>query len=81
MRLLLLNATFIVLNIMVIRRSLGFWYARFQIFHNMPYLNKEGKENLFKELKKDNKFAYICCIIFNIEIVFLILATVDKLFC
>jgi DMSO/TMAO reductase YedYZ heme-binding membrane subunit len=77
---LLLNATLIVLNIMVIRRSLGFWYAKFQIFHNMPYLNKEGKENLFKELKKDNKFAYICCIIFNIEIVFMILATIDMKF-
>ena len=78
---LLLNAALIVLNIMVIRRSLGFWYAKFQIFHNMPYLNNEGKENLFKELKQNNKFAYLCCIIFNIEIVFLIFATVDKLFC
>lgn len=78
---LLLNTTLIVLNVMVFRRALGFWYAKFQIFHNMPYLNKEGKDNLFRELKKDNKFAYICCIIFNIEITFLILATVDKLFC
>ena len=77
---LLLNAALIVLNIMVIRRSIGFWYAKFQIFHNMPYLNNEGKENLFKELKKDNKFAYLCCIVFNIEIVFLILATVDMKF-
>ena len=78
---LVIYAILIVLNIIVIRRTFGFWYAKFQIFHNMPYLNKEGKENLFKELKKDNKFAYTCCIIFNIEIVFLILAAVDKLFC
>lgn len=78
---LVIYAILIVLNIMVIRRTIGFWYAKFQIFHNMPYLNKEGKENLFKELKKNNKFAYLCCIIFNIEIVFLILTAVDKLFC
>ena len=77
---LVILAILIVLNIMVIRRTLGFWYAKFQIFHNMPYLNKEGKETLFTNLKKDNKFAYICCIIFNIEIVFLILVLIDMKF-
>lgn len=77
---LVIYAILIVLNIIVIRRTFGFWYAKFQIFHNMPYLNKECKETLFTELKKDNKFAYICCIIFNIEIVFLILALIDMKF-